>query len=83
VLVGPGLAHADWEQSRGADIAASTLDLTIVRPLATAKVLVGAALFLPAALLSAPMGREGFDDAYEALIAVPAEFAFSREVGQF
>ena len=83
LLAGPGIAMADWETSRGADIAASTLDLAIVRPLATAKVIVGAVFFLPAALFSAPMGREGFDGAYDTLIAVPVEFAFDRKIGEF
>ena len=68
LLSTPGAALADWQTSRGADIAASTLDLAIVRPLATAKVIVGAVFFVPAALFSAPMGREGYEGAYESLI---------------
>ncbi len=83
LLSGPGTALADWQTSRGADIAASTLDLAIVRPLATAKVVVGALFFVPAALFSAPMGREGYEGAYESLIAIPAEFAFDRKIGEF
>jgi hypothetical protein len=79
----PSAALADWQESRGADIAASTLDVVIIRPLAAAKVVVGAALLIPAAIFSSPMGREGFQGAYEVLVAVPAEYAFDRKVGEF
>jgi len=75
-------AAADWETSRGADVTASIVDLTIVRPLATIKVIVGALLFPPAALFSAPMGKEGIQGAYETLIEVPAEYAFKRDIGE-
>jgi hypothetical protein len=83
LMTAPSSASADWQNSRGADIAASTLDVVIVRPLAAAKVVIGAALLVPAAILSAPNGREGYEGAYEVLVAVPAEFAFDRKLGEF
>ena len=70
-----------WEGSRAQEITASAVDLAIVRPIATARVVVGSMLFVPAALFSAPMGREGFDGALDTLITAPKEFAFDREIG--
>ncbi len=75
-------AAADWQTSRGADVTASIVDLTIVRPLATIKVIIGALMFPPAALFSAPMGMEGIQGAYETLIEIPAEYAFKRDIGE-
>ena len=75
-------AAADWQSSRGADVAASIVDLTIVRPLATLKVVVGALMFLPAAAFASPSGMEGIEGAYETFIEVPAEYAFQRDIGE-
>lgn len=72
----------DWEGSRAQQVTSTALDLMIVRPLATCRVIVGAGLFLPAALLSLPMGREGYDGAYDTFIAEPTEYAFERKMGE-
>ena len=72
-----------WEGSRAEEIAAKSLDVLIVRPLATARVAAGTVLMVPAMLLSSPMGREGFDGAYEVLMEEPAEYAFRRPIGEF
>lgn len=77
------LPDLGWEGSRAETATAMTVDLAIVRPIASARFLVGAVMFVPAYLASLPMGREGFDGAYDTLIAQPAEFAFVRKVGEF
>ena len=71
-----------WEGSKAEDITAKSVDAVIVRPLATIRVMIGGCMFLPAALLSSPMGREGFDGAYDLLIAEPVEYAFKRPLGE-
>ena len=81
-LAAPRPAAADWETSPAADVAASTLDLVIVRPLATVKVIVGAVIFVPAMIVSLPMMGEGISGAYETMIEVPAEYAFDRKIGE-
>ncbi len=75
-------ASFNWEGSRAQEVTSSVLDLVLVRPLATARVIVGGLLFVPAVVISAPGGREGFDSAYDTLIAEPTEFAFQRKIGE-
>jgi hypothetical protein len=74
---------AEWEGSKAEDITAKVLDAVIVRPLAVARVAVGAAFMIPSAVFAWPGGREGIDTAYEVLIAGPAEYAFDRKLGEF
>jgi hypothetical protein len=64
------------------DITVKTVDVVFVRPLAAARVFVGALMFVPAALFSLPMGQEGFDAAYDTLIDEPMEYAFRRKLGE-
>ena len=72
-----------WEGSQAEEITAKGVDALIIRPLATVRVAVGAALMLPACLLASPSGREGIDGAYEILLEEPMEYAFTREMGEF
>jgi len=72
-----------WEGSAAQNVIAKGVDALIVRPLASVRVAVGAALMIPAAILSSPSGREGFDGAYEVLLEQPMEYAFSRPMGEF
>ncbi len=83
LLLSASPSTAAWEGSRGEDILAKGVDALIVRPLASARVIIGAIMFLPAALLSSPSGKEGFDAAYDTLIQEPSEYAFQRELGDF
>ena len=71
----------EWEGSRAQEVSAAVLDLTIVRPLATGRVIVGGVFFLPAALFSLPMGQEGFDGVLDTFITEPSDFAFQRKIG--
>lgn len=72
-----------WEGSTAQKATASGVDLLFVRPVATVRVVIGGLMFVPAAALSAPSGREGIDGAYETLIELPVEYAFERELGEF
>lgn len=83
LLLSASPSMAAWEGSRGEDILAKGVDALIVRPLASARVVVGAVMFLPAALLASPSGQEGFDAAYDTFIQEPMEYAFQRELGDF
>ena len=75
------LALPTWSGSRAEDVTAKSVDALIVRPIATARVVLGALLFVPAAIISSPMGKEGFDGAYDTLIDIPFEYAFKRDIG--
>lgn len=78
----PEMPDWEWEDSRAMKATATVLDAFVVRPVAAVRVLVGGALFLPAAMLSVPMGREGLETAYETLITEPTEYAFKRPMGE-
>ncbi len=58
-------------------------DLLIVRPLGLVAAAVGAVLFLPVALITAPMGRDSIQAAKETFITVPSHDVFKRPLGQF
>jgi hypothetical protein len=85
----PSFADFEWpslnlEGSKTEDVLAKGIDVTLVRPLATVRVVIGCLFFIPAAILSAPAGREeGFDVAFDVMIAEPSEYAFQRKVGEF
>ena len=76
-------AAFEWEGSEAETATAKSVDALIVRPLASMRVIIGSLLFLPAALLASPSGREGIDGAYDTLIGEPMEYAFDRELGDF
>ena len=78
-------SSADWESSKekAAEVSAKALDAIVVRPLATVRVIVGAALMVPSSILVAPSGREGYETAYDVLIVGPMDYAFERELGSF
>ena len=58
-------------------------DLLIVRPLGLVAAAVGAVLFLPVALITAPMGRDSIQAAKETFISVPSHDVFKRPLGEF
>lgn len=72
-----------WEGSPAEDVVAKTVDALVIRPMATVRAAIGAAMMVPAALFSLPSGREGVEGAYEILIEAPVEFAFRRPLGEF
>jgi hypothetical protein len=79
----PGHAEGwQWEGSAAEDATAKGLDALVIRPLAVARVAIGAALMIPTALFAWPGGREALDAGYEVLIDGPMEYAFERELGE-
>ena len=83
ILMSATPSMAEFEGSKAEQVLASGFDAVLVRPIAAARVVVGAMFFLPATFISAPSGREGFDGAYDVFLAEPIEFAFRRELGEF
>lgn len=65
------------------EIAAKSFDAVLLRPLGFVAFLVGAVAFVPAALISAPGGRDSFDAALEMFVTTPAEEVFQRPLGDF
>ena len=76
------MPEVNWEGSLAQDVSVKTLDLLIVRPMATVRVIIGGLLFIPTAIISLPMGREGFSGAHEVFIEIPTEYAFDRALGE-
>jgi hypothetical protein len=67
----------------GLNPAVGAFDVIVVRPLAAAALPVGVAFFVPAALLSAPGGREPVGQALEFFVLGPARYVFTRPLGEF
>ena len=59
------------------------MDVLVVRPLAISTLVVGAAMLVPALLISAPDLTTTMDEALENFILIPYEDAFERELGEF
>jgi hypothetical protein len=59
------------------------IDLLLVRPFAALTLGVGAVLFVPAAIMTSPNGRDSINDAYQRFIGEPADYLVSRPLGQF
>lgn len=58
-------------------------DVLFMRPLGLVAAAVGAVLFVPVALISAPQGKDGLDEAFELFVTVPADAVFRRPLGEF
>lgn len=63
--------------------AAIAFDAVVLRPLGAARTVVGAGLFLPAALFSLPGGSNARAEAWQLFVALPAEDLVRRELGDF
>ncbi len=74
---------ADWNGAAVEDVSAKIVDAIIVRPLATIRVIVGAAMLLPSSMLSVWGGVDGLRGSYDLLLAEPIDYAFDRELGDF
>jgi len=59
------------------------VDLIVIRPLAAVTAACGAALFVPAAILTSPNGKDGIKDAYDRFVREPGEYFYSRPLGEF
>jgi len=58
------------------------LDLMIMRPFLFATTLVGAAVFVPAAVMASPSGAEGIREAWETFVVPSYESTFKRPLGE-
>jgi hypothetical protein len=67
----------------GLNPAVAAFDVVVVRPLAATAVPIGAAFFVPAALLSAPGGRDSVEQAFNLFVGGPVRYVFTRPLGEF
>ena len=77
--------EAASQESLGAPAPSTTakvLDALILRPLGLVVVPVGAAAFIPVALLTAPNGMESVKSALELFVTGPANYVFQRPLGE-
>jgi len=65
------------------DWGGSIFDVIVLRPCQAVAVVIGAWLFVPAALISSPGGRPALSDAWDVFVAEPADTAFYRPLGDF
>jgi len=75
-------AQSDWRDTT-ARVGVRSYDVLILRPLHIAATVVGFGFFVPAALLSAPGGKDNIVQAWEMLVQTPGEAAFKRPLGEF
>jgi hypothetical protein len=83
-LAQPSAAAEQASSDRGntaEEVTVKVIDAVVIRPIATVRVVVGAALFVPASLFSSPGGKESIGNAYDVLVAAPMEYAFDRKLG--
>jgi hypothetical protein len=83
ILASAQPSSAAWDGAAVEDVSAKVVDAIIIRPLATMRVIVGAAMLVPASLLSVWGGSEGLNSGYDLLVAEPIEYAFDRKLGDF
>lgn len=62
---------------------AQAFDAVILRPLGFTAVIVGAAFFIPAAILTSAGGKDTIEEALELLVLVPGKWVFTRPLGDF
>jgi hypothetical protein len=62
---------------------AQALDAVIVRPVGLVAAAVGAVLFVPAAIISAPGGLDAIQHALDIFVLAPGKFVFQRPLGDF
>ena len=67
------------QASRGA----KAFDALVLRPLSFCALPVGVAFFIPAALTTAPNGKESVQTALEFFVTNPANYVFKRPLGEF
>ena len=63
--------------------AAATFDVVILRPLGVVSTLIGAALFIPATVVTAPNGIDSIQEAWRLFVVAPAERVYTRPIGDF
>ena len=58
-------------------------DLIVIRPLAAVTWGAGAALLVPASIMTAPNGWDSVKEAYDRLVREPGDYFYSRPLGEF
>ena len=66
-----------------AEYALPALDVIVLRPLGLVALVVGGAAFVPAAILTAPGGRDAIGEAFDVFVTPGYEFVFERQLGGF
>ena len=83
-LLLPATAHAQAEIPEATPHwGAQTFDAAILRPMGFAALVVGAGLFIPAAILVAPSGKDNLRTALDYFVLEPYEGTFERPLGKF
>ena len=77
-----GNVHAEAPPRR-TNIPAAIFDVMVLRALGTFNLAVGAAAFVGSVVVSAPLGREGFDTSYSQYVVEPFDELFRRPLGEF
>lgn len=80
LLAGPAAAET---KSDPAAAAAFAFDLVVVRPFGLVATAVGAVMFIPAAILTSPNGRDAIEEAFDVFVAAPGEYIYKRPLGEF
>jgi len=80
LIAAPGPVRAEAGQPSGYRIA---FDVVVLRPLQVIALAAGAALFVPAVVVSIPYGPQGREEAYSQLVGGPYARAFKRPLGDF
>ncbi len=58
-------------------------DVVLLRPLGLLRLVIGAAFFVPAAVVASPGGFDSIEEALELFVLVPAEDLLERPLGDF
>ena len=73
-------AHADSETPHPAAV---VFDAVLLRPLGLLTMVIGAALFVPAAVVTSPGGLDSLEEALELFVLDPAKDVLERPLGEF
>ena len=77
------LAEADKGRGDAASVGRKTYDVLVLRPLQVTGLIFGTALFIPAAIITSPGGRDPIEEAWDYFVVVSYEDAFERSLGRF
>ena len=83
LLLGAIPAAADEEAWYAAPARYGTMgfDAVVLRPLAVLGLAGGSALFVPAAVMASPGGRDSIEEAWERFVILPGEQVWGRPLG--
>lgn len=82
-LAAPVQAQADQRSLGRPGVGPVIFDILVLRPLGFAAAAAGAVAFVPAAILTAPMGMDAIGEAWEHLVEIPTDHVFDRPLGDF